>query len=129
LTGEGFFFLTLWPFSLDNWQQCQTFGLLRNGLFLFLFLFFSPRICQPTRSHLKLAWHDWLKCDQSKNVFFDSSINCWEYSPGFLLCYNKWFRGLMRMKRNVLRGITLQLAVRRQAANLNPVSHTWISEH
>lgn len=37
---------------------------------------FSPRIRQPTRSYLKLAWHDWLKCDQSNNVFFDSSINC-----------------------------------------------------
>lgn len=87
---------------------------------------FSPRIRQPTRSHLKLAWHDWLKCDQSNNVFFDSSINCDSILTAS--CYAMIPR-LDAYEKKCLRGITLQLAVRRQAANLNPVAHTWISGH
>lgn len=64
---------------------------------------FSPRIRCPVRSGLKLPWHDWLKCDQSKKRVFWQFNQLKEYSHTFVLFGNKWFSGVMPMKGNVRR--------------------------
>lgn len=63
---------------------------------------FSPGIRCPVGSGLKLAWHDWLKWDQSKTVFFWQFNQLREYSRGFLLFRDEWFRGLKRTVGAVL---------------------------